>query len=758
MRFSWFVGCLALCTLPLAAQDYALQQGPRLPRALAASAVADLADGGAVTAGGFFQEGTSPTVAISEVYRLDPTTQNWSTVGTLSAGRGFGTATRLASGQVLFVGGAGANGTSLGNVDRFDPATLQVQPVAGLATPRQQHTATLLADGRVLVLGGGDASQSLLDSGEIFDPASGTWSATAPMPRARASHFALCLLDGRVLVVRAAGTPVDIYDPNANTWTTLPAPTNGASSATLLADGRVLLTAVNAADAEIYDPANGQRTPAGTTANAGAFYGSFRLPSGRVLALGFSTAEVFDPLTNTWSFFSRLRLPRWLYGAAQTTDGRVLLVGGLDQANVTVDSTETLDPRIGRWAPAASMATPRSSHTATVLRDGRVLVAGGFGPDRRAVEIFDPVSETWTPTTPLLEGRAGHTAALLPNGEVLVVGGIGPSEASAEIFNPATQQWRSAGFLSGGVRAALTSILLPNGNVLICGGSSQFAALFVTATGMLQQLPPMSNARTTPALGLLPDGRVLVAAGDFMSAAASDTSEFFDPATGTFAPGPALQGRHSTVSESPLLPSSKLVVHGGTGAISSTEVFDAASGTWSTTSREYGSVEAALVALADGRLLATGGVRVTDSYRAAGERIFDPTTSRWLEAASFAQRRVQHRSVRLPDGRVLVTGGYEQVGGTPDLVSLASCEIFTPSVQAAQPVVGAVQVQAQSTTLTWQAAGANRPFRLEFAASPAATWQRQPGVQFSDAAGLLQFVDATLPRPASRFYRVVQLP
>src|SRR5262245_52436263 len=84
-----------------------------------------------------------------------------------------------------------------------------------MATPRAHLTATPLANGRVLVVGGvGETST------ELYDPATGTWSAGGTLTTPRWLHEAVRLQDGRVLVAGGgAYTPTaELYDPAANRW------------------------------------------------------------------------------------------------------------------------------------------------------------------------------------------------------------------------------------------------------------------------------------------------------------------------------------------------------------------------------------------------------------------------------------------------------------------------------------------------------------------------------------------------------------
>src|SRR5262249_14134050 len=73
---------------------------------------------------------------------------------------------------------------------------------ASMRTPRAAATATLLADGRVLVVGGGnEVSNFGLNTAEIYEPDANVWTETPTMGFAHSSHNAILLHSGRVLVV-----------------------------------------------------------------------------------------------------------------------------------------------------------------------------------------------------------------------------------------------------------------------------------------------------------------------------------------------------------------------------------------------------------------------------------------------------------------------------------------------------------------------------------------------------------------------------
>src|SRR5215467_10021337 len=74
-----------------------------------------------------------------------------------------------------------------------------------------------------------------------------------------------------------------------------------------------------------------------------------------------------------------------------------------------------------------SLKVPRRDHTATALPDGRVIIIGGdnqAGPVAEA-EMLDASSRTISVVAKLQEPRTLHAATLLEDGTVMVTGGLG---------------------------------------------------------------------------------------------------------------------------------------------------------------------------------------------------------------------------------------------------------------------------------------------------------------------------------------------
>lgn len=305
--------------------------------------------------------------------------------------------------------------------------------------------------------------------------------------------------------------------------------------------------------AEIYEPEGDQWQATGTLGQARRGHDGVVLDDGRILVAGgfaegdvLATAEIYDPAAGSWSPTGEMQTPRLGHTLTVLADGRVLAAGGTSpggqagagggQTIRPQSSAELYDPESGTWESAGSMGDPRFEHTATLLGDGRVLVAGGLGDDDSddedvvalaSAELYDPAADTFLGTNAMADGRANHAAVALADGQVLVLGGGGgargdSSLATAEVFNARQGSWEQTGALMGARRGA-TATRLDDGRVLVAGGelvqggtrrSLDSAELFDPEVGEWVPAGTMSCPRSEHAAVLLPDGDVLVVAGD----------------------------------------------------------------------------------------------------------------------------------------------------------------------------------------------------------------------------------------------------
>jgi hypothetical protein len=317
-----------------------------------------------------------------------------------------------------------------------------------------------------------------------------------------------------------------------------------------------------------------------------------------------------------------------------------------------------------------TLTMPRAAHTATLLQTGEVLFAGGCSVDGcelddrgRTTEIYDPKAGGFRAGPPLLRPRVGHAAVRLRDGSVLVVGGWSGSDptASAELYRP------GRGFVSlpsmTTPRGGFAATVLFDGRVLIAGGTDgdrtlRSAEIFDPRSRTFRRTGSMRVPRSAHAAARLVSGRVLVAGGSDGDRVLS-SAEIYVPKSGRFLPARSMtvaRHKHAAVT----LRRGSVLVLGGSderdfrGRYRSAELYD-------TTRSRFVPVgqmaEArfklpdAVVRLPSGKVFVGGGGRTAELY--------DPARRRFRLAGSAGARFSFATATALPDGRVLVAGGYD---------------------------------------------------------------------------------------------------
>jgi len=341
----------------------------------------------------------------------------FSLTGSMTTGRDGPTATLLGNGKVLIAGGKVASGIverATATAELYDPATGKFTATGSMTAARWGHTATLLASGKVLIAGGADLSDGAdnLATAEIYDPATGRFTATGSMSAGRAWQTATLLADGRVLIA------------------------GGANS-------------IGLTTAEIYDPATGRFTATGSMTVARQSHTATRLADGRVLIAGGTaegvdapfgvqpTAEIYDPATGKFTATGSMQVARERAAAALLADGTVMIVGGLDENSVALNSAELYDPSTGKFGPAGAGIPDRAtSRTVTLLTDGEPLTIGWLAPGAAAATYDGGHNNFYSAGSTKLDFGC-QTATLLPGGRVLLLGGTsagGKPNAKAGLY------------------------------------------------------------------------------------------------------------------------------------------------------------------------------------------------------------------------------------------------------------------------------------------------------------------------------------
>ncbi|HEX6139139.1 MAG TPA: kelch repeat-containing protein, partial [Candidatus Limnocylindria bacterium] len=167
----------------------------------------------------------------------------------------------------------------------------------------------------------------------------------------------------------------------------------------------------------------------------------------------------------------------------------------------------------------------------------------------------------------------------------------------------------------------------------------------------------MLEARHGHTATLLPDGRVLVAGGYTTSWSVMASAELYDPITGRWS---ATGSLHVPAAEhvAVLLDGGGVLVVSTVPGQHDAEVWSPGTGTWEAVDEMAAPHGRGLTAtaLADGRVLVTGGFTTADEPLATAE-IYDPGSDTWTTTAPMGTPRHGHTATLLADGRVLVVGG-----------------------------------------------------------------------------------------------------
>jgi hypothetical protein len=338
----------------------------------------------------------------------------------MSLARYAHTATTLADGRVLVLGGLTSEVQAAHSAEMYDPVAGRFRSLPRMITVRHSHTATRLPDGKVLIAGGyteGSAEGSAtVANAELFDPATNTFTPTGPLQSARAGHVAVLLKNGKVLIAGGVGPE----------WRFL-------------------------SSAELYDPATGRFAPVGDMTVARESHAAVRLQDGRVLIVGghrgrraditlYASAEVFDPADQRFRRVGDMQTRRHKHDAVLLADGRVLVTGGSDERDDrgAYRSTEVFDPASGTFSPGSPLVRPRYKHigSSVLLPTGAVLLAGGAAE----AEVFDPRSgkSAVVASATQLSGQFS-AVAMTHAGQVLITGGYGSGQgpqSSAWVYRP----------------------------------------------------------------------------------------------------------------------------------------------------------------------------------------------------------------------------------------------------------------------------------------------------------------------------------
>jgi Divergent InlB B-repeat domain/Viral BACON domain len=369
------------------------------------------------------------------------------------------------------------------------------------AAPGGLSNPLLLTDGTVIAHTGCTSTWYQLTPDITGSYVNGTWMQIASLPSGYDPlYFASAVLpDGRVIIQggeynnstspcynTSSATPVltslgAIYDPVANTWTSVPSPSGS---------GWVNTAPLGSANGGIGDAA------------------SIVLPNGTFMLSACCANPPVDALFNAttlgWNSTGAPSSYQDEQGYTLLQTGRVLTIDVWDPPNV-----QQYDPTTGIWTYIASTPVPLVDPTAcgfyeigpAVTRpDGTVVAFGGntgcTASPADPTAIYTPSNNTWTqgPNVPATCGTNGTTSctladapgALLPNGNILFAASAGAYTPPTHFFeftsaNIIDQVADDVYFASSSASNYYNFLVLPNGQILATDNSG-YAEIY-TPTG-----------------------------------------------------------------------------------------------------------------------------------------------------------------------------------------------------------------------------------------------------------------------------------
>jgi hypothetical protein len=320
------------------------------------------------------------------------------------------------------------------SLEQLKPSVELYTPSTGLRTGTKLNelrmlgvSALGLGDGRVLIAGGSTMECQLVKD-----------------PNGPPDH------PGSIRVLTRAQDAVELYDPTTDKSTTL---STRLSTGRLfpglvsVAPGRVLIYGglsvgddgqfFGSSQAELYNESSQALAPTSGMNVPRAFATASVLPSGKMLIIGGSVpgtdntqvmaqrAELFDLSTNSFVLAAPLQTPRTMHVALPLSDGRILVVGGMDDKEDVIKSTEVYNPATDSFAASTiNLVKPRvAANYFEVARD-RFIILGGMSsqgvPDggtqkvtESTAELLDVEKASSTVLKSKLSGRAGFSVVRL---------------------------------------------------------------------------------------------------------------------------------------------------------------------------------------------------------------------------------------------------------------------------------------------------------------------------------------------------------
>ncbi len=355
---------------------------------------------------------------------------------------------------------------------------------------------------------------------------------------------------------RSPGTINVVPESHPGAWAivgdTSPELFDATDIAILMADGR-LFYCHDTIDPVVFDPLTGAKSfPASSPSEQGCTSATL-LADDRIVFIGGQSPTDPGSFRNavpwvksyrsdgSWQLMPNLQLGvgRWYPGLARLADGSLLVMGGGTAPNAgRTDTAERFDLSTETWTYTGSMLAPAEYPPAALLYTGDVLATWAFP------QLYDPATGVWRMTGGFVQANRGwpdhsdHSLVMLDDGRALAIGiRPGAGGVMGEIYDPQAGTW-SLTANSALPRSRPEVVQLPDGSVLVAAGDAPAPAPVPDVLGVVRwtdlynpranswrRVADMAQFREYHAITLLvPDGRVLTTGGTLIKFQIGPTS------------------------------------------------------------------------------------------------------------------------------------------------------------------------------------------------------------------------------------------
>ncbi len=603
---------------------------------------------------------------------------------------------KLPDGRVAAFGGHSSGFARSNTADIYNPQTNTFSQLT-MQDYRDNSAITVLPNGKIFLAGGmsSDLGVGQLSSTEIFDPSTNTFTAGPTMSYIRTMTQAATLASGKVLIVGCwyytKGAQIaDVFDPVANTMTsTGPVVQNRAYP---------VVVALNDGNALVFGGSDS--------------YGGSTYPE---------AVEKFDAATKT---FSQVRatlfedvggyIPRNDYFFTDTKnmslqDGRLVYLASKDTAGITKFRLFTVDPSTGAFALLSSLPdyNPVAGDSIFFLRPiviGQKNMVYMLSSKATASGRKYVMCSVNSLTGALTIGKEENTPdyyynqssiSLIDENTLIVIGGYASTNFNAVdsslIIKLPQQSGDNTAFINGpkmnGTKMAAASVRLGDGRFAVFGGHaysfarSNTAEIYNPVTNTFTQLT-MQDYRDFTGIATLPNGKIFIAGGmsSDLGVGQLSSTEIFDPASNTFTAGPSMNYVR-TMAQAATLKNGKVLVVGcwySTSSASVAEVYDPALNTMTATGAVIqGRAYPVVVPLNDGGALVFGGTEpygsstspeAVEQYNVATNSFTQVRASLFTDVAGYVPRNTYYLTdpsmIRLSDRRYVYLASKDTAGIT----------------------------------------------------------------------------------------------